>query len=310
MRVQWTATATGRYEWTMTVTLEYDSAPDEVHEFTGWQSVFNRSDSDFGAGWWLDALDRLHVQSGEGVLLVNGDGSSFWFAENGSGYDLARGDETFSALTQNGGVYTLTDKWGNYRTFDASNGWITSVGRPNSVAADFSYSYVSGKLDQIDDISGRTHSFSYDENGHLDEVIDFAGRGTTVTVSAGGLLTSVIVADEPASPTNFYANYVAPEWTFGYLQVDADHIYLNSVTDPADAATTYQYNLETYRLSKMIHADLTEWTLIPALTEGFVTPGAKTLYLLRAELSSQFEMTRRLYMRPSQFQIRQRKTSR
>ena len=121
----------GMYDWTMTVTLDYGTST-EVVEFTGQQAVINRTDSEFGVGWWLSGLDRLHVDS-DGILLENGDGSTFYFAESaGGGYGKAVGDLDYATLVDNGvgSGFTLTDKWGGSRTFN-DDGLILSVQRLN-----------------------------------------------------------------------------------------------------------------------------------------------------------------------------------
>ena len=261
--------ATGVHDWTMTVTLHYDGASDVAQEFTGQQTIINRTDSEFGAGWWLDGYDRL-IPSGDGALLVNADGSTLNFPFDGTSYDRAAGDPTYSTLVDTGNGFTLTDKWGDERRFDAS-GRMIAVKRLNNLVDEFTYAYDGDLLQTITDQFGRTYDFSYDAAGQLQNVNDFAHRNTTVEIDARGVLTQVVVADEIA------AFYTAPQWQFDYVKIGGQE-YLSRVTDPELGSTEYDYKLSTRRLRKITNPDQVEFKLYPSLTQGYAGAGQARLF--------------------------------
>ncbi len=260
--------ATGMYDWNATITLKYTGSNDIVQTFTGQQAIVNRANTAFGKNWWVEGLDRVHVQT-EGALLVNGDGNTLWFEFDGTDYLPSSGDLSFSTLVDNGNGFTLTDKWGNSRTFDA-NGYITSVQRSNNSVADFTFNYyASNNLKEIVDEFGRTYSFNYTGAGKLDSINDFAGRTSDVNVNSNGLLSTVKIGD--TAPGEFdLSTFVAPTWTFNYKLISGKH-YLNKVTDPDAATTEYLYKDTTRRIRQIKYADNSSSYFYPALTEGYQT---------------------------------------
>ncbi len=184
--------ATGHYDWSMDVTTVYGSST--VHTFTGSQDIVNRNSSSapFGRGWQLSGLSSLAVQS-NGALLVRSDGTTQWFASDGSGGFLhGEGDATYSTLVQNANqTYTLSDTHGNQNNF-SSGGLLTS--RVDANGNTTSYSYTSGLLTQITDPYGRSTTLSY-TSGRLTSVTDAAGRTGTLAYDASGRLTSITQPD-------------------------------------------------------------------------------------------------------------------
>ena len=157
----------------MDVTTTYYGIP-TVHSFTGSTNVVNRNSSTapFGRGWQLAGLDQLVSQTG-GMLFVRSDGTTLWFADNGSGgYLHAEGDDTYSTLVKNANLtYTLTDTHGNQTNF-SSAGLLTS--RVDANGNTTSYTYTSGLLTQITDPFGRNTTFTY-TSGRLTSVTRFRG---------------------------------------------------------------------------------------------------------------------------------------
>ncbi len=193
--------ATGQYNWTMTVTLvgSGSGGTNLVRVFTGSQAVVDRRSSEYGPGWWFDGQDRLNIQNGlganqpDGVLLVEGDGTTLWFAKNGANWNRAEGDLTFSTLTLSGSEYTLRDKWGNERRFDAS-GYLTTMRRVNDLDTPvYTYAYEPGgskRLTAIIDQFARPFTLTW-------SVIIPGMPGSRVTCGSfgGGRQTDVRVAD-------------------------------------------------------------------------------------------------------------------
>jgi hypothetical protein len=90
-----TTLSTGRYPWAITV--NNGGTPTN---YSGNVDIVNRANSPYGAGWALDNVEQLVSVSG-GMILVNPDGTSLYFANNGSGgFTTPAGD--FSTLVQNG----------------------------------------------------------------------------------------------------------------------------------------------------------------------------------------------------------------
>ncbi len=68
--------STNVYPYTMQVVAITSGVQDTLEALTGQLVVVNRSQSPFGAGWWLAGLDQLIAQPGGGFLFVGGDGST------------------------------------------------------------------------------------------------------------------------------------------------------------------------------------------------------------------------------------------
>jgi YD repeat-containing protein len=223
--------ATGMYDWTLELVANY-SGSTLTRSYSGKQAFVNRAGSEFGAGWWLDGLDRLYVTSAGG-LLVQGDGATYWHANNGSGYDRAPGDLTYASLAAISGGYRLTDKWGNQRDFNSS-GYLTSFKLKTNNVASFTYSYDgSNRVSQIADEFGRNITFTYDsQSGKLASISDWASTSSTFAFS-GANLTAVTAAN-PSPPIS---GYTAPQWQYGYTSGK-----ITSVTPPGSSATTFGYD--------------------------------------------------------------------
>ncbi len=187
------ALATGRYNWQLDVTTTYSGIP-TVHAFTGSTNVVNRNSATapFGRGWQLSGLDQLVAQTG-GLLLARSDGTTLWFADNGSGgYLHAEGDDTYATLVKNANLtYTLSDTHGNQTNF-SSAGLLTS--RVDAHGNTTSYTYTSGLVTQITDPFGRSTNLAY-TSSRLTSVTDFAGRTATLAYDGSGRLTSITQPD-------------------------------------------------------------------------------------------------------------------
>jgi RHS repeat-associated protein len=254
------ALATGRYSWQLAVTTTYGGTP-TIHTFTGSTNVVNRNGATapFGRGWQLAGLDQLAAQTG-GVLLVKSDGTTLWFADNGSGgYLPAEGDTTYATLVKNGDQsYTLSDTHGNDTNF-SSTGLLTS--RVDANGNTTSYTYTSGLLTQITDPFSRTTTLSYTSN-RLTGVSDYASRSATLAYDGSGRLTSITQPDPDGAGAQS-----APVTTFGY---DATTHELTSVTDALSQVTGYTYGTHG-RLTQITRPDTSTWARTPLVTVGLPT---------------------------------------
>src|SRR5207247_5240169 len=108
-----TALSTGRYSWSVAAKVRGVS----MTTYSGSFDLVNDSSSAFGAGWWLDGLDRIISVTG-GVILVSAGNRSLWFADAGGGtYTRPAGD--FSTLLSSGGICTRPLPRRGTRTFNS-----------------------------------------------------------------------------------------------------------------------------------------------------------------------------------------------
>ncbi len=221
--------ATGMYDWSLVLVANYTGST-LTRTYTSKQAFVNRSTSEFGSGWWLSGLDRLHVSSAGG-LLVKPNGATYWHAYNGSTYDAAAGDPTYSTLTTISGGYRLTDKWGNESDFNSS-GYLTSTKLKNNSVASYTFTYNgSNQLTTITDEFSRTYTVAY-TSGKVSSITDFASDYSTLTISSGNL-----TAVTAATPASSISGYTAPQWQYGYTSG-----LITSVTPPGSSATTFAFD--------------------------------------------------------------------
>ena len=224
----------------------------------------NRSASEFGSGWWLSGLDRL-VTSSTGALLVQGNGDSLWFTKNGSNYDRAIGDLSFSTLVKNSNnTYTLTTKHGLQHHF-STIGLLTSVVDPNGNTITYTYadtdsSGIADDLTSITDPFTRSTSVSY-TSGKVSSIAHFSGTTSSLAVaSSTGQLTSITLPDPDGS-----GSLASPVNQFAY---STTHQQLTSRTDPLNHATTYGYNATDLRLRTVTYPDSNSKAIVPIESLG------------------------------------------
>ncbi len=250
---------TGMHDWSMALIAGTNSTTS-----SGSQAVVDRSQSEFGNGWWLDGLDRLFVQA-NGALLVRGNGSTLWFVWNTatSTYNRAEGDLSFAALTTSGGTFKLTDKWGDEQNFD-TGGYLTSVKRKNNNVASFNYAYVSNRISTITDEFGRVANFRYNVNGKMDLFTDFFGRETEFVYELNERVVCRLPVNDFVIPghVGFDTQSV---WTCGYSSG-----LLISIAETQGFFDSFTYD-STKLLSSIVHNDSTSWSLVSTAKAGLPT---------------------------------------
>ena len=275
--------ATGMFNWQMNITLEYSSSS-IVRSFSGIQAAVNRTASEFGRGWWFDGYDRLHIQSGmpnrpDGLLLVEGDGTTLWFGKSGSTWVYAEGDLNFNAATSTGSgsstVYTLTDKWGNTRTFDYT-GRITAIKRINNNVASYTYSYDSmGRLETITDEFNRDYDLTYSST--TDYIIRCggfgSGRHTGLTVDSSGTLTSVESGKVDAvviQHNRYFDGYDYATSTWVYTYNSSTLLCEARIAPGRTAAAQATFEFDSFGLLKQVNNEdgTTNWKLYSTLSQG------------------------------------------
>ena len=251
--------SSGHYDYSVEVTSDIMSVLTD-HTYSGTYDVVNRGSSThpFGRGWQLAGLDELVVDA-DGVVWIQSDSDALWFDDNGSGFDAAVGDLTFSSLVENvDDTYTLTDKHGIEAHFDSS-GKLTS--REDRNGNEITYTWTSGLLTKITDAVNRDTTFTY-TSGQLTSISDFASRSATLTYDGSGRLTKIVQPDPDGAGAK-----AAPETEFAY---DATSHQLTKVTNPLDDETDYEYGSHD-RLTKITFEDTNTWELTPVQTIGLPT---------------------------------------
>ncbi len=219
--------------------------------YSGSVDIVNQANSPYGAGWSLDNVEQLVSVSG-GMMLVNPDGTSLYFANNDSGgYITPAGD--FSTLTLSNGVYTRTLTDGTQINFNSSGQETSSVDRDGNTTT---FGYTNGLLTSITDMNGQVTTLSY-TNGQLTSITDPASRTASLSYT-GAQLTGIT---DPGSNL----------WTYGYDPTND----LTSLTDPNTNTTSFTYNFAD-RVSSITQPDNTTESLIAEQMNGLAAPGTGT----------------------------------
>jgi RHS repeat-associated protein len=139
--------STGVYSYTLDVTNIYPgsslgASPAGSGEFI----LVNRSQSEFGAGWWLAGLERLRLDS---MLWIGGDGSARVYRSAGSNIWFAAAVDRPDTLKKVGTEYVRllpakAEVW-----FDAQGRHVRTVSRLKHDTTWFHRNVGSGKLDSI-----------------------------------------------------------------------------------------------------------------------------------------------------------------
>jgi YD repeat-containing protein len=235
--------ATGVYPYSVQVIGNGTSVNQTINGSLG---VVVNDASPFGAGWWLDGLDRLVNVSGTaatGLLYVYGAGGSRFFAQNGTSYTSPVDD--FGTLAGNGAGYLYTAKDQTKRYFDGG-GRLTAVVDPHGLALTYLYDSQSN-LTQVDAPDGGVTTLTY--AGGLSSIQEPGGRLLNFT-AAGGNLTGLTDVD-------------ASTRSFGY---DAYHHLTNDQWSPLNA--TFSYDAGSGRLTGVNRGLGTIYTLAPRQTQG------------------------------------------
>jgi YD repeat-containing protein len=231
--------------------------------FTGKQAIVNRTDSEFGAGWWLNGLDSV-VDSGSGALLVKGNGDTLWFPKSGSDYLHAAGDVGYHELVKNGGgTFTLTSKTGivsNFSTLGLLTSIVDTNGNTTTLAyADQDSDSIADELVSITDPFSRVTDVNYN-SGNVSSIDHHSGRTTILSLSSGNLIGYTLTDPDGAGPLS------APTVAFAYTSGN-----LTSRTNPLSQTTSYAFGASDGRLRTVTYASAATWQLVPSETIGLPT---------------------------------------
>lgn len=143
--------------------------------------------SQFGFGWHLNYFERLVKLSSGSMSLWSGDGRQDIFTLSGTQYVSPKG--FYATLVKNtNGTYTLTDKEGTVKSFDAQ-GKLTRIQDRNGNAIVLAYD-PAGLLPIIGPIGNGTRG-EIGRGYRLTQVTGTNGRVATLTYNADGLLSSI-----------------------------------------------------------------------------------------------------------------------
>ena len=174
------------------------SQPHTDHTF--WVLLDNERQSPYGAGWWIEGLQQLHVMTDGAIVVTEGDGSVARFPQqNSTTWNSPAGDFTTLVKT-NDTTYTRTYPDSTVLSF-RSNGQLKSVADRFGNETDYSYD-GSGRVTAITDPVGKEFTFSYNGSGYT--ITGPASRTTTVTIDGSGDLTEI---DDPTGAAALQATY-------------------------------------------------------------------------------------------------------
>jgi RHS repeat-associated protein len=250
IQVDGTSLATGRYDWTMTVTQKYANNSQRVNVYSGKKNLVNAALSPFGRRWGAGEYQTL-TSDDEGVLWLH-KGTLRLFANNGAGgYTPIADPLGYWTLAGNWSTgFTLTHSDGAKETFNTSGLRTKSTDRAGN---ETTFTYTGGKLTRITYPGGRYSTLAYDGNGYLDYVDDFAGRRTDFTIDSNGQLQSIAMPD-PDGP----GGAPQPTYTFHYTSATG---MMDWMEDPQNVRTRYVHD-SAGLLASIEHADGTaaEWS--------------------------------------------------
>lgn len=229
-----------------------DPIPVEIpHTFNGRLSVENLVDSEFGAGWKLGGMPRLHFGE-DGVVLLTGPGGPRHFTPGTSGVYVNAPGETSELRALPDGTFQRTLKDQTAYLFAADGRCLRRLDR-NGNATRYEYD-AAGLLTRVVDPGGRVTLLAYDASGRIASIADPAGRITRFEVDAGNNLRQI---------TN-------PDGTGVRFAYDGAH-RLTEKTDPRDQVSRYVYD-DLGRIMKTIAPNGREYSFIPKDRLALVNP--------------------------------------
>jgi YD repeat-containing protein len=179
----------------------------------------------FGSNWRSTYEERV-FSSGNYMVYSRGDGSFWFFSQNGSTWTLSAPASVTATLALSGSTWTLTFKNGEQRTFDYTSGFLTgiidrngntttitwNVSRLTTVTdpASRSLTFTYGNSSYPNQITGVTSSvglsvsYSYDTQGRLSVVTENDGSTLTFAYDANSLISSVTDAQGKVIESHTY----------------------------------------------------------------------------------------------------------
>ena len=218
--------------------------------------INDQSSSPYGAGVGLAGLPRLYSDQGSsyGALLVDGSGSSSYFARSCASCTFTSAEgESRTLDTLGGTAYRLTALDGSFFRFGTDGRAVDHYALPG--IQDLTFTWTSGNLTSVTDATGRGFSLSY-AGGVLTRIIDFASDTTSVLI-ASGRLVRVTDPDGLADSLSFDGNAM-----------------LTQVRNRAGDRTAFAYNVLNQADSVALPADTVYGASQPASPTTFTWTAA------------------------------------
>lgn len=173
--------------------------------------IINERSNPVGLGWSIVGLQRI-VNQGDGVFIVQGDGSAVWHARPCSSCAYTRPAGDFSTVTWNGNGWTRRYPDGAIAVF-ASNGLLSYVEDRFGSGNRTSYGYDgSGRLTNVTDPAGRQIGLGYTGSGALSWITDPSGRSVS-TAAVGSTLFYIAEPDGlPGLDMHFSGDHLEGYW--------------------------------------------------------------------------------------------------
>ena len=257
-------TTTGRYVYSLTVTMNYTTPI--VRTLTGATFVDVEDSNPFGAGWTFGSTDSLvsvALQTSgtytfaAGLERVYGAGGQSFYASSGGSYTSPAGDSgTLSAVGGSGYQYISAD--GRTWNFNSS-GQETSFVSADGLAT-IGYTYSGSNLINVSSPDGALATIAY--SGGVASTIQTDARTVTLTLASGNL-TGIANPDGGLRTIVYDGNHHPTQDSFGSLSTT--YAYSNralSGTTPGDGGAFTLSPQSLFGLSALVAAPL-----LPSLTD-------------------------------------------
>ena len=244
--------ASGRYNYTYNFNCNFPISR-RTTPAQGQIIVQNDINSEFGAGWTLDRLYRLHFNNDGSVLITSGGGDVWVFDADGSGGFITP-DGEYSILVKNiDNSYTRTMRNNTSYQFNA-NGYLTSKTDRNGNTTSYFYN-INNQIERITDPVGLDTLFTYLSSGKVSSITDPAGRETKLFYDSEGNLVEI----------------KDPDSTSRKFDYESGTHLLSAQTDKRGFTSTYEYDFSG-RLVKSTKKDGTVVQVSSADTRGLINP--------------------------------------
>jgi RHS repeat-associated protein len=280
---------TGLYSYTLEVNSLYPSVLSATPTPSGQIVVINRSQSEFGAGWWLAGVERLYLDS---MLWVGGDGSARVYRPAGTNMWAAAAVDRPDTIKKIGLEYVRllpakAEVW-----FDTTGRHVRTISRLRHDTTFFHRDATSGRLDSITVAPASQtlrYKFKYNTtSGLLDSVIappaGAAPRAVKLTKN-GALVTAI--RDPDTSSVGFgyggYANRISSRTdrlgvTASYFFDAASKVVRDSL-DPGFSQAAIVTRLRPHESAGFIGSAALDTSLATAAIDGPRTDvGDSTLF--------------------------------
>ena len=201
----------------------------------------------YGNGWFLNNDLRIRTEPNGDVTYFDGTGREDLFVKNGGTFiPPALYDSTMTSV---GGIVTMTSRFGETATFNASGQRTSQADRYGNT---ISYTYTGDQLTMITDTLGRQYTLSYDTTGRLSSITDFGGRVWTFQYDYLGQLQYVTT---PASTQ--FANGRVTRFSYTGKQVDGrlSSNLIHVWSGKGDIVQTLEYDSDDLVISETIGDD-------------------------------------------------------